>query len=53
MNGPYELDYYGDYCYVLDVNGERIAECESGWKAQLVRDALNAKFYLTRQYEAV
>lgn len=51
MKGPYFIDDFGDYAYVVDSKGERIAECESGWKAQLVRDALNARFYLTRQYE--
>lgn len=45
MAGPYTVDNMGDWIYVVDAAGDRVAECQTLEKANMVCAALNMAHY--------
>jgi hypothetical protein len=45
MKGPYAIDWWDDYGYVVSDDGTRVAECDTREKAELVCAAMNLAHY--------
>lgn len=47
MDGPFSVDWWGDYGYVVNSGGNRVAKCETRENADRVCAALNVAHYLS------